>query len=413
MLSKKINELQAAAQKIYDAAILDDRDLTDAERKELDELYQQGKEVQKQALQKQADKEIKDAIMGLAVKADEPERKGNTLADKVLGNENFKAWMKRIAPSGRIADAVKGITSPPVEIGKTGIFKKDLVTGASGTSAGAFVQNEDSGIYERIGYYPRVARDLISVFSTQSDTVEYVQQTAQVTQAAPTAESTDTTDGAKPEAAVAYARKTTPVETIAVWIPITKRALADAGQVRGYINEDLLGDLMDELENQIFNGDGTSPNFKGIATYTNATDGILEQAYATDLLTTTRKALTNLLVNGKDRPTAWVINPSDWESFCLLQDGDNRYYYGGPLAAAQDRLWGVPVVQSFHVTAGYAYLANWQRARLWDREAASISVSDSHSDFFIKNLVAILAEMRAAFAITRPASFVKVDLQFL
>jgi hypothetical protein len=40
----------------------------------------------------------------------------------------------------------------------------------------------------------------------------------------------------------------------------------------------------------------------------------------------------------------------------------------------------------------------------------SISVSNQHSDFFIRNLVAILAEMRAAFGVLRPAAFVETDL---
>jgi len=37
-------------------------------------------------------------------------------------------------------------------------------------------------------------------------------------------------------------------------------------------------------------------------------------------------------------------------------------------------------------------------------------VSDSHSDFFVRNLVAILGELRAAFAVIRPSAFVEVDL---
>jgi len=409
-MNEKLLQIKKSAQAIYDACIVEDREPTDEERDQLKKLYDEGKEIQQRILEKNADAELKAAIMGLDAKEYQPERKGNTLGHQVIESLVFKNWMKAIAPNGRIPDSMKGIVSPPIEVKDFGLFTKTLVTGASDTSAGALIQNDVSGIIETIGHYPRVARDLISVLPTSSDTVEYVQQTAQVSQAAPTAEATSLSDGAKPEGAMALAKKTTPVETIAVWIPITKRALSDAPQVREIINQDLLGDLADELENQIFNGDGSSPNLKGIATYTNASDGLLEQAYATDLLTTTRKAVTNLLKNGKDRPTAWVMSPADWESFCLLQDGDNRYYFGGPLSAAQDRLWGIPVVVSYHVADGFAYLANWKRARLFDRQAASISISDSHSDFFIKNLVAILAELRAAFAITRPASFVKVDL---
>ena len=47
---------------------------------------------------------------------------------------------------------------------------------------------------------------------------------------------------------------------------------------------------------------------------------------------------------------------------------------------------------------------------LWDREQANISVSDSHADFFIRNMIAILAELRAAMGVIRPSAFVEVDL---
>ena len=39
-----------------------------------------------------------------------------------------------------------------------------------------------------------------------------------------------------------------------------------------------------------------------------------------------------------------------------------------------------------------------------------MQVSDSHADFFTRNLVAVLAEMRAGFAVFRPSAFVKVTL---
>ena len=40
-----------------------------------------------------------------------------------------------------------------------------------------------------------------------------------------------------------------------------------------------------------------------------------------------------------------------------------------------------------------------QRAKLADREQATIRVSDSHSDFFTRNMIAVLAEARAALGI--------------
>jgi HK97 family phage major capsid protein len=47
-------------------------------------------------------------------------------------------------------------------------------------------------------------------------------------------------------------------------------------------------------------------------------------------------------------------------------------------------------------------------AMIWDREQASIRVSEHHDDYFTRNMVAVLCEERLAFTIFRPESFVAV-----
>ena len=44
------------------------------------------------------------------------------------------------------------------------------------------------------------------------------------------------------------------------------------------------------------------------------------------------------------------------------------------------------------------------------RPQATLSVTDSHEDFFVRNIVAFLAEMRAAFGLIRPQAFINVEL---
>ncbi|MEE3918198.1 hypothetical protein V2I01_04875 [Micromonospora sp. BRA006-A] len=43
-------------------------------------------------------------------------------------------------------------------------------------------------------------------------------------------------------------------------------------------------------------------------------------------------------------------------------------------------------------------------------EQANISITDSHADFFIRNLVAILGEQRDAFGVLQPNAFVEIDM---
>ena len=413
----KLKELRDLAKSVEDA----DRDFTAEERQEVIRRTEELKNLKAKITEAQGDDELRKAIdqlgddIGVSSGDDRKDLppaapgKGKSIGERFVNSPEFKDFMGRF-PEGRIPDSAKGLMSPPVQF-------KDVITGASDTSGGALVQTDYTGIYEPLGRRPLTLRDLISNRQTGSDTVEFVRQTTAVSEAAvvPEATSADTIDGStvtnadgglKPEGAMALEKVTASVKTIAVWVPATKRALSDAAQLRGLIDDELRADLEEELEDQILNGDGVGENFTGLAN----TGSVQAQAFTTDILTTTRKARTKVKTVGRSQATAYLMHPNDWETIDLLQDNENRYYYGGPAQMGQPRLWGLPVVESEAVTEGTAYVGDFRKAVLWDREQASIQVSDSHADFFVRNLVAILAELRAAFGVIRPTAFVEIDL---
>jgi HK97 family phage major capsid protein len=245
--------------------------------------------------------------------------------------------------------------------------------------------------------------------------VSYVRVTSFTNAASTVAESTATADpgsmvaanGVKPESTLALAEVTAAVQTIAHWMPVTKRALSDAGQIRSLVDDFLRYGLDEELEDQIVAGGGTGTDFTGLLNVS----GTQSQAWDTDILTTTRKARTLVRTVGRSVPTAYVLNPTDWQTIDLLQDNEARYFFGGPQQLGQPRLWGLPVVESEAMPAGTGMVGDFRQAVLWDREQAAITVSDSHANFFIRNMVAILAEMRAAFGVLRPTAFVEIDTQ--
>lgn len=375
-----------------------------------------------------------------------PPRKatGRTLGAAFAESEDFKNWRKSIATSdGRIPDSAKGFTSPPVGFAGLSALgyqpsgargQKDLVTGVSDTSGGALVDTDfrglaDDGAYAR----PLSILDVITRGQTGSDAVEYARVVSVTNNAAPVAEATsagllasteaggvtDAAGGLKPESAIVTERITTAVKTIAHWIPATKRALSDAAQIRTLIDNFLRYGLNEELEDQIINGDGTGENFTGILN----TTGVQSQAWVNftgtaadelNLLVTLRKAKTKARTIGRVAPNAVALNPDDVERLDLTQDNNGNFYFGGPAASGEiQRVWRVPVVEAEAVPAGVGIMGDWRQAVLWDREEASIAVTDSHADFFIRNLIAILAELRAAFGVLRPAAFVEVDLTAL
>jgi HK97 family phage major capsid protein len=415
----KLAELRDLAAK----AETDDRDFTADEREEVVRRTEELKALKAAITEAKGDDELRKQIaqlgddIGLNDNRDTKQRrdpapagKGGTIGEQFVNSAEFKGFLQKF-PNGRIPDSAKGLMSAPVQF-------KDIVTGGSDTSGGAFVQTDYTGIYEGLGRRPLTVRDLLSTRQTGSDTVEFVRQVTQSNAAVPVAEATGSSAGTesgdvagtKPESSMSFLKVTESVRTIAVWVPATKRSLSDASQLRGLIDEELRGDLQEELEDQILTGDGTGENFTGLG----STSGTQSQAYSatvTDLdplLETTLKAATKVKTVGKAIPTGYLIHPTDWEKIQLARLAKNPN--NEATAGSVPTLHGLPVVESQGLTAGTAWVGDFRKAVLWDREQATIQVSDSHSDFFVRNLVAILAEMRAAFGVLRPSAFVEITL---
>jgi HK97 family phage major capsid protein len=206
-----------------------------------------------------------------------------------------------------------------------------------------------------------------------------------------------------------FIRHTTNVKTIAHWLAITKRALADASQMQTLIDTFLRSGLEEELEDQMISGDGTGENFLGLK---NVSGVQLESGASADVtsLEAFRRARTKVQIGGRAQPSAYVLSPVDWQKVELLRDSTGNFYGNGPFALGPNMLWGLPVVTSEALPVGTAYCADWRQAVLYDREQATIQASSDVRDFFIRNLVAILAELRAAFAVLRPPAFVRITL---
>lgn len=437
-MSTKLKTLQEealaatkSAQEIAEKADAAARQMTDDEKSDFDKHMAKGRELLEQIKSVKADLEVLEQAKALAdeigtpvdvkddidAQGDNPTRQlAKSLGLQVVSSEQFKAAMAPFAGMGQIPKGHHFSTAP--------INVKTLITGASSTSAGVFVRNEDSGIVEMLGRAPRSLRDLISVRRTGSDAVDYVVQTSHTNNAAETAEATTadapTQDGStgplikaagggyKPEGAWAFELRTANVKTIAEWVPASKRALADVAQLEGLINDELRQDLADREEQQLLVGDGTGENLTGIR----ATSGIQTQAFATDIFTSVRKGITKARTVGRVNPTAILLNPADKETVDLAREGagTGAFLGGGPFGVAANSMWGIPMVESEYQPAGFATVGDFSKAVLWDREEATVSMTDSHEDFFVRNLVAILAEERVAFAVTRPTAFVNVDV---
>lgn len=429
----KLKQLQEAAQAAAKAARetaekadREGRALTDAERTEYDQHMAKGRDLLEQIKVAKRDAEVLDQAKSLAQEiggyavddvegqkdAGTPTQRVKNLGLEVVSSPQFKSMMKGFTNSDgtvRIPDRTQ-VKSDPIRV-------KSLFTGASGTSAGAFVTPEQTGIIEMLGRRPLTIRDLISVRRTGSDTLEYVRQTAHTNAAKPVPEAqsaapidgstvTNVIGGLKPEGSWAFERVSTSVKTIAEWVPVTKRALADAAQLEDLIRDELSKDIAEAEEAQILTGDGVGENLTGIL----STSGIQSQAFDSDVFVSVRKAITKARTVGRVVPNAVLMNPLDVETVDLARETGGRFYGAGPFTMGPRTLWSLPIVESETIAAGTAVVGDFSKAVLWDREDTTVTFSDSHADFFVRNLVAVLAEERVAFGVTRPAAFVKTTV---
>jgi HK97 family phage major capsid protein len=433
LLEEKNTSLKAARD-IAAKAEDENRSFTAEERGQVTAYMEKAKAAHNSILELDGDAKMLEDLNALGRPIGELAKSGGITLDQgpaSLGERFTKApefvdWLKSVAGSaGVISDGMKGFRSPAYEFGglKGLRGQKAVVTGLSDTSAGAVVQNQwlglqDLGTFQR----PLTVRQLVTNGTTQSDAVEYARVTGFTNAAAPVAEATTAAgatapeaagalvlpagSGVKPESSMVLEKVITNVKTIAHWIPATKRALSDASQIRTLIDNFLEYGLEEELEDQIITGDGTGENFEGILDVS----GTQAQAWDTSIFVTARKAKRKVRTVGRATASAYLLNPEDNERIDLALDGNQRFYGNGPFGIGPDVLWGLPRVESEAVPVGTGIVGDFRQAVLWDREQSGIQVSDSHADFFIRNLVAILAEMRAAFGILRPKAFVIMDL---
>jgi len=374
------------------------------ELKEFKEAYEKAEALQKLIHAPLGSPDLPGGDPRTQIKRENPE----TLARQFVNDPKFKAWLQTVAPDG--AEPAPGIRlsdSPRVEA-------KSLVYSSLSTAGGALIRRDYGPWPVELPMRPISILDVVTHIPTGSNLIEFVRVNTLTRAAAFTPEATATSGGGytaalKPEAGMSLQTVQTSVQTMPVWIPVTRNVLADAPQLEGLIENFLRRDCQLALEDEIITGTGASGHFTGL----DNTAGLTPQPYdagGTPLLTITRKALTKVKTIGRATPTAFLLNPYDWETMSLLTAGTTgAFYFGGPQQFGIPTLWGLPVITSECVPQGTGYVGDMNQLVVWDREQTTIRMTDSHSDFFTHNVLVVLAELRAAFAVLRPAAIVKMD----
>lgn len=338
---------------------------------------------------------------------------GKSLGDLFVASKEYEELLESGALDSDNAKFKSGSFQPEVKAAS------DIIRSVTGGTAAALVTPQFLPGVLPLPQRPLTVRDLFSQATTTSDTLSYARQTAFDNAAAAVAEATAVNDGAKPQSSIAWTRTTTPIETIATWMAATRRSLADAGQTRSLIDNQLTLMLQLEEEDQLLNGDGTSPNISGLldqgAIQTLDLSAAVGDRANLDGIRTAKR----LVRTGAARAQAdgVIVNPVDSEEFDLMVDNEGRYRAGDPFGVIGPTgdappIWRMRRVESEAVAAGTAIVGAFrQGATVFQREGITILTSDSHSDFFVRNLVVVLAEERLGLAVFFPTAFVEVTLK--
>lgn len=193
----------------------------------------------------------------------------------------------------------------------------------------------------------------------------------------------------KPEATMTVEPKPVVLKTYAHWKAITRQALEDYPRIRSIVEGKLRGGLANALETAAA---GAILADTAIPTVTNA-----------NLLAGVREAVGRVQASGY-QPNALLLNPQDYAALDIAAAEQSN---AGPVRTAA--FWGLRPAPAGAVPAGTIVVGDFVEGVTWfDRATAAVYMTDSHADFFVRNLLVVLAEQRAAFAVTEHNALAKV-----
>ncbi|WP_205873462.1 HK97 family phage prohead protease [Mycobacterium camsae] len=228
----------------------------------------------------------------------------------------------------------------------------------------------------------------------------FLRQSARTNNAAPVA-----AGGLKPTSVVSVTSVDNRLRVVAhLSEQIPRYLLSDNTDLERFVADELLWGLRKAIEAEVISGDGTGEHFTGILN----TSGVVVQAFATNALTSVRKALTTLDANGYEAG-AIALSAADWEAIELLEVTSGATDVRGvPIDPVARRLWGVPVVLNQGLGSKTGLVLGKGAVTIDHDGAVDVAWSENIADDFTKNFVRCRVEGRFGVSVNQPAAVVKV-----
>jgi len=297
--------------------------------------------------------------------------------------------------------------------------RKTTITTGTGSlgaapTAGVIPIEYEPGLVREARQQLRI-RDVLASRPTEAQLISFVKVNSPMTTASPQTEASD-----KKENAVTFTVVTEKVRTIATWVPASRQVLDDMTELMSFLQETLPYYVNIEEELQLLSGDNTGENLHGLITQATAFDTtLLSNTKGWNNIDQIGRVIQQITAAKELAPTFVVLHPNDWWAMRLLKDSYGRYILGDPQNGAMTttgfgvttprlNIFDLDVVPTTSITAGTFLVGSGSpiASVIRDRMDMQIDISTQHSDYFVKNLVAIRAEKRVVLVTKRPASYI-------
>lgn len=197
------------------------------------------------------------------------------------------------------------------------------------------------------------------------------------------------------------------IVTIAGWTTASKQVVADLPALKAQIDRVIRHKVLSKLEDRLVNGVGGQGKINGLwnqATPLVPTIGETPADMIGESLVT--------MANAGYAPSVVLMNPMDWFRLQITRknDTDDEYVFGSPTTPAPPSLWNTRIVPMPSMAQRRVLTIDTSMVTVLDREQLSVVLSNAHADYFVRNLVAILAEMRAGLEILDTGAVRKFEL---
>ena len=252
-------------------------------------------------------------------------------------------------------------------------------------------------------------RNLIPQGSTSSDVVRFIKESAYTDGSGTVAEG-----GTLGQTDFTMTADNNTVEKLGAYLRISEEMLSDTPQLTSYLSNRIPAKLLAKEDDQILNGNGTSPNLSGItvdaADFDESSSAAFYQSVDSANEFDVLVAAMNQLALSEYQADKIILHPSDFHKILLLKDSQNNYLKDQVYAGLQPSFMGVPVIINTAIGAGKFLVGNFsQGTQLWIRDNVNVEFSRFDQNNFISGFVTVRAVERIALTNYLPNAFVYGD----